>query len=61
VRQTEDMRFPFSFPDLVSWATGLPYYGWNEAAEVAVVSKAHPDDKPSLRDVVSLAPTGNPI
>jgi MoxR-like ATPase len=60
VRMSEETRFPMSFPDMVSWATGLPYYGWEAAAEVAVVSKAHPDDKVGIRNLVELKPTAMP-
>lgn len=56
VREAADIRFPMSFPDLVSWATVFPYYGWDRGAEVAVVSKAHADYQPAIRDLVLLKP-----
>lgn len=56
VRQDEEVAYPLSFPDLVAWATALPYLGWDKAAEVAVVAKASPDDREGIRGAVLLSP-----
>jgi MoxR-like ATPase len=56
IRQAEDVRFPISFRELEAWALALPYYGWKQAAEVAVVSKAGADYRPSIRDYIALKP-----
>jgi MoxR-like ATPase len=57
VRKDPTNPFPFSFRDMVAWAKALKYYGWEDAAEVGVISKVPPDFKPAVRNLVTLKPT----
>lgn len=54
IRQSEQVRFPISFRELEAWGLALPYLGWAEAAEVAVVSKAARMFHPDIRNLVKL-------
>lgn len=58
VRKAAEVRFPFSFRELQAWAQVLPYYGWEKAAEVAVVTKAHPDYRAGILDSIRLGKPG---
>lgn len=61
VRRNEEITYPLCFPDMVAWATMLPYRGWDGAAERAVINKAEPDDKAGLRDLVLLKPNASTV
>jgi len=54
IRQSEQVRFPISFRELEGWALALPYLGWKEAAEIAVVSKASRMYHADIRNLVKL-------
>lgn len=58
VRDDPANRFPMSFPDMVMWAEALPYYGWEQAAEIGVVQKANPRFRESIRRLLEMKPTG---
>jgi MoxR-like ATPase len=48
IRESEVVHYPFSFRELIAWAEAIPYYGFNDAAKVAFINKAHPLYRPDL-------------
>lgn len=54
VRESHDIRFPFSFRELEAWAMLLPHFGYADAAEAAVVSKAALVFQSDLRNLIAL-------
>jgi MoxR-like ATPase len=54
VRESMEIRFPMSFRELEGWALAFPYLGYEGAAEVAVVQKAHPMFRQDLRRMLAL-------
>lgn len=54
IRQAANVRFPISFRELEAWALTLPFFGWKQAAEISVVSKAAKMYQPDLRKLIQL-------
>jgi MoxR-like ATPase len=54
VRSAKEARFPMSFRELENWALAMPYFGYNEAAEYAVISKAPASERQSIRNLLKL-------
>lgn len=54
IRNSENVHYPFSFRELVAWAEGVPYYGYNDAARIAFINKAHPLYRPDMESFVAM-------
>jgi len=54
IREAETVRFPISFRELEAWALTLPFFGWKQAAEISVVSKAAQMYQKDIRNLVQL-------
>ena len=54
VRDSEDVRFPMSFRELEGWAMAYPYFGYKDAAKVAVINKAPRDQRASIAGILQL-------
>lgn len=59
VRESQEVRFPLSFRELEAWALLLPYFGYAESAEIAVVSKAAHVFRPDIRNLLQLQQAGS--
>lgn len=55
IRAAADIDFPVSFRELVGWAIAYPYLGFEEAADMAVVRKAHPMFRAAVRGMLKLS------
>lgn len=58
IRESAEVHYPFSFRELVAWAEGIPFYSYNEAANVAFINKAHPLYRPDMVNYVEMTGTG---
>lgn len=54
VRGAMEIRFPVSFRELEVWARAMPYYGYRDAAEIAVITKAPSDYRGAIREMLAL-------
>jgi len=54
IRDSAEIMYPMSFRELVAWAKAFPYYGFQPAAEVAFVKKAHPTYQGDIRRLLSM-------
>lgn len=54
VRESHEVRFPMSFRELEAWAICCGYYGYKDAAEIAVVQKAPAVFRPDIRNLLTL-------
>jgi len=60
IREATNVRFPISFRELVAWAETLPFFGWKQAAEISVISKAAASYRPDLRQLIQLQTNSRP-
>jgi MoxR-like ATPase len=54
IRESTDVRWPMSFRELEAWALALPYFGFKDAAELTVVSKAPHAFRPAVRTLLGV-------
>lgn len=54
VRESANVRFPLSFRELEAWARLVPYFGYDKAAEVAVISKSPAVFREDIRNLLKL-------
>lgn len=54
IRNSAEVRYPMSFRELEAWAEAAPYYGFDRAAEIAVISKAPAIFRPDIRNLMRL-------
>lgn len=54
IRSSANVRFPIGMSQLIVWGQMLPYFDYNDAAEIAVVQHAPPIYRADIRNLLKL-------